>query len=85
MNNYYILFGKKDENIYYITNTNPVLWSPLIQFAKIYTDRYTAEYAVLRDWYNFRHISDQIDAGTLDSFYIAIMNNGNFINIIKLL
>lgn len=85
MNNYYILFGKKDDNIFYINNTNPVLWSPLIQYAKIYTDRYTAEYAVLRDWYNFRHISDSIDNGDLDSFYIAIMNDGNFVDIVKLL
>jgi hypothetical protein len=85
MNEYYILFGKKDNNIYYVCNTNPILWSPVIQQAKIYTDRYAAEYAVLRDWYNFRHISDNIDNGSLDSFWIAIMNINTEVERLKLL
>ena len=85
MNTYYILFGTKDSNIFYINNVNPVLWSPEINHAKIYTDRYTAEYAVLRDWYNFRNISDNIDLGALDAFYIAIMNDGVETERIKLL
>ena len=85
MNNYYILFGMKDNNVFYISNTNPILWTPDINFAKIYTDRYTAEFAVLRDWYNFRHISDNIDEKNLDAFYISIMNSGREIERIKLL
>ena len=76
MNEYYILFGIKDDKVYYINNTNPIIWSPMIQLAKVYKDRYTAEYSVLRDWYNFRYISDMIDDKNLDSFYIAIMDNG---------
>lgn len=85
MNNYYLLFGIKDNIIYYVCNTNPILWSPIISQAKIYTDRYTAEYDILRDWYNFRHVSDSIENELLDAFYIAIMNNGIELERIKLL
>lgn len=85
MNNYYILFGIKDDKIFYINNTNPILWTSDINYAKIYSDRYTAEYAVLRDWYNFRHISDNIENKNLDSFWISICNNTGEIARVKLL
>lgn len=83
--NYYVLFGMKDNTYFFVCNTNPILWTPLIQQAKFYDDRYNAEYAVLRDWYNFRQISDSIDNGVLDSFWIGIMNSGYMLEKIKLL
>lgn len=67
----FILYGLKDSKIFYIANTNPIIWIPDIRSAKIYYNRYTAEYSILRDYDNYRNVSDQINHDKLDEFYIA--------------
>ncbi len=70
-NEIFILFGVKDGKIYYVANTNPVIWFPDIRNAKIFYNRYTAEYSILRDYNNYRAISDLIAHNKLDEFYVA--------------
>ena len=71
MTNQFILYGTKDNEIYYIGNTNPVIWSSGIKEAKTYLIKYTAEYHVLRDYDNYQVISNLIKSKKLDALYIA--------------
>ena len=52
--NFCILYGKKDDNLYYIANTNPVIWNPDIREAKCFFHTSLSHSAVLRDndYYN---------------------------------
>lgn len=81
----YLLFGIKDGLLYYISNTNPILWTPNSLAAKIYYDRYKAEYSILRDYDNYRHISKQIESDSLDAFYLGIYQDGTEVGRVKLL
>jgi hypothetical protein len=68
---FYILFGKKNDNYFYIANTNPVIWAVDIRKVKPFVDRYSAEYAVLRDYDNYQAIKANLNNGSLDEFYVA--------------
>lgn len=71
MKEYIILFATKDNDIFYISNTNPVIWSSDIKDSKLYYTRYTAEFEVLRDYDNYKSISTLISNNKLDSLYVA--------------
>ena len=60
---FYILFGKKNDNYFYIANTNPVIWAVDIRKVKPFMDRYSAEYAVLRDYDNYQAIKANLNNG----------------------
>ena len=45
--NKYILYGTKNNSKYYVTNVNPVLWSPEIINAKTYQDLNSARFSVI--------------------------------------
>ena len=66
----YILLGVKDNNFYYISNTNPVMWTSDIRESKRYHSRYSAEVDILRDYDNYRTISSLIGNGKLDVLYL---------------
>jgi hypothetical protein len=68
---FYILFWKKNDNYFYIANTNPVIWAVDIRKVKPFVDRYSAEYAVLRDYDNYQAIKANLNNGSLDEFYVA--------------
>ena len=67
----YILFAIKDNQIYYISNTNPIIWSPDIRASKCFINRYSAECIVLRDYENYRYFSKMIQSKSIDYIYIA--------------
>ena len=76
--NKYILYGTKNNSKYYVTNVNPVLWSPEIINAKTYQDLNSARFSVLRDWDNYDYVLTQINTGLLDMFFVAIIDE-NFV------
>ena len=81
MNNF-ILYGIDPENdIFYISNTNPIIWSTNIDDSKLYYARYPAEYNILRDYDNYRAVSREIESGRLSGFYVAEIDDEN--NIIE--
>lgn len=73
--NKYILYGIKNNIKYYITNTNPILWSPNVECAKSYNEINTAKFSILRDWDNYEFILKQINAGLLDMLFVAVVDN----------
>lgn len=82
MKEYFILFGSKDNDTFYISNTNPVIWTSDIKEAKIYNLRYTAEFKILRDYDTYKYISNLINNNKLDCLYISsisIDDNGEYI------
>lgn len=74
-NLFFILFGIKDNQIYYINNTNPVIWNPEIEGSKLYFSRYSAEFDILRDYDNYKSVSSLINNGKLDGLYVASIVN----------
>lgn len=74
-NEYFILYGTKDKETYYISNTNPVIWTPDIKESKKYYTRYSAEFDVLRDYDNYKSITNLINNNKLDVLYVAIIDN----------
>ena len=60
MNNnstYYIISASDpSNNIYYISNVNPVIWTDVFIEAKRYPTSKNAEYDTLRDYDNYRQI-----------------------------
>lgn len=74
MNNLFILYAVKDNEIYYISNTNPIVWSSNIIESKIYYSKYSAELDILRNYDNYRYISKLFDNNKLDSLYVAVID-----------
>lgn len=68
---FYILFAIKDNQLYYISNTNPIIWSPDIRVSKCFTNRYSAECVVLRDYENYRYFTKMIQSKSIDCIYIS--------------
>ena len=71
MKEYFILYGTKDKDTFYISNTNPVIWTSDITESKLYHLRYTAEFEVLRDYDNYRSIITLINNKKLECLYVA--------------
>lgn len=84
-NNFCILYGKKDDNLYYIANTNPVIWNPDIREAKCFFNRYIAECAVLRDYDNYNYFMKMIKSNVIHNIYVIEYLNGNEIGRHKIL
>lgn len=74
MDNLFILYAQKDNEIYYISNTNPIVWSSNIIESKIYYSKYSAELDILRNYDNYRSISRLFDSNKLDSLYVAVID-----------
>ena len=83
MKEYFILYGTKDKDTFYISNTNPVIWTSDMTESKLYYLRYTAEFEVLRDYDNYRSIISLINNNKLECLYIAYIvldcNSGEYI------
>lgn len=74
-NTFFILFGTKDDVVYYINNTNPVIWDHNIEKSKLYFSKFSAEYDILRNYDNYKIISNLINNNKLDNLYIASIEN----------
>lgn len=72
----YVLYGTKNETKYFVTNVNPVLWSPDIECAKVFNDINSAKFSILRDWDNYEYMLGQINAGLLNKFFVSIVVDG---------
>lgn len=75
MYNMYILYGIKDDQKFYIMNTNPVVWASDIRQSKTYPKRYNAEYSILRDYDNYRAIASQLESESLESIYVSLIDS----------
>lgn len=73
-NDFFILYGTKDKDTYYISNTNPVIWTSDIKESKKYYSKYSAELDVLRDYDNYKSISGLINNNKLDNMFVAIID-----------
>ena len=72
----FVIFAKKDDKTFYISNTEPFIWSPNIENAKSYVSRVSAEYEVIKNNQNYISLYNQIQSHTIDSVYVArIVNN----------
>ena len=76
MNEKYILFAIKDERRFYIANTEPFIWAPKMEDAKVYSSRFGAEYDILRKYENYMSIYNQLQSRVIHSVHVAkIVNN----------
>lgn len=73
----YIIIGIKEDSVFYISNTHPIIWSDIKSQAKIYAERFAAEYTVLRDYDNYRYLKKQIESGIIDEIFLSIRNKDN--------
>ena len=76
-NSYFILYGLKDNDKFFVSNTNPIIWNDNLEDAKKFLDRYSAEYAILRDYDNYRYLKKQIESGIIDEIFLSIRNKDN--------
>lgn len=83
--NFCILCGNKDDNFYYIVNTNPVVWNPDIREAKCFYNRYLAECVVLRDYYNYNYFMNLKKKDIINNIFVIEYKNGNEIGRDKIL
>lgn len=74
MNNLFILYATKDKDIYYISNTSPIIWSSNIMESKIYYSQYSAELDILRNYENYRSVSKLFDNNKLDGLFVAFID-----------
>ena len=74
---FFILYATKDKEIYYISNTNPIIWNSDIKEAKQYYSKYSAELDMLRNYDNYKCISSLIFNDKLDSLFVAIIGKNN--------
>ncbi len=81
----YIIYGLKGQDQFFITNIEPLLWEKNIAKALRFRYRYTAESTVLRDYDTYHIVKDMIQNGTLDGFYLGILQCGIEIGRFKLL
>lgn len=84
-NRFFIIYAIKDNTIYYVANTNPIIWTGDIRQSKIFFNRYSAEYSILRDYDNYRYMSSQIESNIIDVLYVGEYINGNEVERGKLL
>lgn len=68
---FYILYGMKADDKYYISSIDPILWSSSSNEARRYENRYSAEYDVLRNYDNYHFFKNNIKSGNIDSVFIA--------------
>lgn len=73
----YIIIGIKEDSVFYISNTHPIIWSGIKSQAKIFIERFVAEYTVLRDYDNYRYLKKQIVSGIIDEIFLSIRNDDN--------
>ena len=83
--NFCILYAKKDDNLYYIANTDPIIWNPDIREAKRFYNRYSAECIVLRDYDNYNYFMKMIKSNAIHNIYVIEYLNGNEIGRHKIL
>ena len=76
-NEFFILYGIKDNEIYYISNTNPVIWTSDIKESKQYYSKYSAELDILRDYDNYKSVSSLMSNNKLDCLYVAVIDSSN--------
>lgn len=73
---YYILYAMLNDIKYYISNTNPILWTNTFLEAKTYLSSKNAEYDIIRDYYNYNAIKKTMAEGNIDSVYVAEIRDG---------
>jgi hypothetical protein len=75
-NRFFIIKAMKDDYSFFISNTDPVIWTTDITNSKCYTTFDQASNDILRDYENYHAIKKLLDVSQLDSlFVIEIENN----------
>lgn len=75
-NRFFIVKAMKDDFSFFISNTDPVIWTNDIKNSKCYTTFDKACNDVLRDYNNYHAIKKLFNVSQLDSlFVIEIENN----------
>ena len=81
----YILYATKNDKIFYISNTYPLIWNGNLSEAKLYNTRYAAECDILKDYNNYNLLYNQIQSKAIDSIYVAMIVNMKIIEKYKIL
>lgn len=76
LNSFFILEAKKENNSFYVSNTDPIIWTSEIKNSKCYSTEDRASGDILRDYNNYHAIKNLLDSTQIDSlFVIEIRNN----------
>lgn len=77
INKHYILYAEDySNNRFYISNTNPVMWTNVSIEAKPYLTSRNAEFDIVGNYDNYRIIRQMLDNGTIYKVYLAEVTNG---------
>lgn len=69
---FYIIYAENYDNFrFYISNTDPIIWSQDICFSKIYSNSKTAEYNIVGDYYNYRDIKKLLEDKNISGIFIG--------------
>lgn len=83
---YYIICSYDPSgNQYYISNTNPIVWTNIFIESKQYLTSKNAEFEILKDYDNYKQIKQMINSQHLDGIYIAEIEKGEESRRIKIL
>lgn len=77
MDKYYILYGTKGKDIFYIKNLDPIIWDYDISYAKRFTDSKSASNSIMDSYSNLVELSSNIQRGLLDDIYVSSRNANN--------
>ena len=75
MNEEYVIFATKGNKKFYVSNTEPFIWAPSLDSAKVYSTRFGAEYEVLRKYENYLSLEGQLRNRTIDQVFVAKIVN----------
>lgn len=75
-NVYYVLYAVSNDKKYYVSNTNPILWTNVFLEAKTYIASRNAEYEIIRDYYNYNAIKKFISNQDIESIFLAEIKDG---------
>lgn len=85
MNRFFIIYGTKDNEIFYVQNLNPILWSSNLKLSYCFNDYHKAEYSILRDYDTYHSMKKMLSDSLIDSLFIAELVDDNEIGRVKIL
>lgn len=75
---HYILYAEDiNHNRFYISNTNPILWSPIVEESKSYLSSKNAEFDIVGNYDNYNMIKQMLECNYIDKVFLAEVTNDN--------
>lgn len=67
----YILYGTKNNDVYYITNLDPAIWTNDITRARQFSTSSSAQNAVIENYNVYIQLTSELNNNTLEHIFIS--------------